>query len=269
MRRRSLFAGVGATVGLAGCLGRFTGRETVEEKPSPDPPDDLTRESVLEYVRTAEKAHVHNEAVDDDVNDVSVACEPFLDRVVDGTFYVVVHCGGSVEWRDGWLAGHGDIRTTSTVLVSDDGGRRFGEIGYRPSSRFDGGPRLLVANFDDGAHAVAVTIPRADDGEPAFRETIALEAGTARTIPEIGADGPSELVAALDGGASETYRWRRTEPRGENEVSPDGTESEVATDGDEEVADRDESAGRDLGVYVTPDGRLDVNALRTRREAFE
>lgn len=112
MRRRSLFAGVGATVGLAGCLGRFTGRETVEEKPSPDPPDDLTRESVLEYVRTAEKAHVHNEAVDDDVNDVSVACEPFLDRVVDGTFYVVVHCGGSVEWRDGWLAGHGDIRTT-------------------------------------------------------------------------------------------------------------------------------------------------------------
>lgn len=108
MIRRSVLGVVGILLGFSGCLGDHTDDARVEETAYPDRPDELTRESVLEYVREHEETRVYNDHVDD-VIDLSVACDVALDRVVDGTYYVVSRCVGAVEWEEGDAIGHGDI----------------------------------------------------------------------------------------------------------------------------------------------------------------
>lgn len=249
MRRRSLLLTGSTVLGLAGCLDGNEAGDRVEEKPYPDRPDELTAESALEYVRAYEEARVYNEHVDDDAISLSVGCDAVLDRTADDTFYVVSRCFGTLEAETGGLlgiggtVGHYDLETPpTTTLVDRDGRERFDRVGYAVAAREGDAPRLYLANVDDDAHEVAVTVAPADGtGEPAFDGTFELEPGTAHLESGVVPDGGDEAYAIdvrLERGSAASHEWER---------------DEAALEGEPSLPD--------VGVYVTPAGDLDVDTL--------
>jgi hypothetical protein len=144
-------SGVALLGGLAGCLetGALDGSSesptdsptltprgtpaatgTYADAPSgpesyPDRPDELTRESVVEYVRTYEHARVTNLLHEPDVADLHVECTGVHDTAAHGGHYALAHCTGYANYEDGLHADWGQrpalffVAPTLTVRIED------------------------------------------------------------------------------------------------------------------------------------------------------
>lgn len=230
MRRRTVLGCVGAAVvtTLSGC---FT--DSVEAKEYPEIPDPLTRRTVVDFVEAYETAASHNWILEreTDPDSITVLCDAVFDRETESGFYVDTTCGAAA-WHEPTFgsASVADYATYATTYRVDEERVRRAEL-TNVDGRGDHAVRAL--NFDDVDHELTLAVtPRANADEPVLDERYVLADGTGleRRI-ELAVGGTYEVDVDLEAGPSATFEWG--------------------------VDDR----SRGVGIYVTPRGTPDVDAL--------
>lgn len=251
MNRRRILASMGASSlsAVAGCFERIPGfdesgrdESPPERRDLPDFPETVTAETAAAFIDEHESVAYHNSFLENGSrpDSLNVGCSASLDREIDGDFYVVGSCGGSI--RD-----EGDI----IDLVGDRRCYRVFESGFQRTTvdALDDWTDIesstvcafIVANFDASEHELRVTVPSrstAEDadatatsdglGEP---QTVATE--TAISWPLGIETGDHELVVERSDGTRETFDWTV----------------------------QDEFSG--ITIYVTPAGELDIGPMPT------
>lgn len=121
MDRRTFLAAVtgsvGGVCGLAGCAGLVGdgGGSGVAARDLPDRPDELTPETVAEYVAEYEEVRAHNAHVESGAVDVSVTAVATFDHAAVDDHYATAQHAGTVSHEDG------------------SGGRSVGELAGDPT----------------------------------------------------------------------------------------------------------------------------------------
>lgn len=104
MDRRAFLAGVtgsvGGVSGLAGCAGLADGDEAVMPRDLPDRPDELTPETVAEYVAEYEEVRAHNRQAESGAVDVSVTAVATFDHADVDDHYATAQHAATVSHRD-------------------------------------------------------------------------------------------------------------------------------------------------------------------------
>ena len=105
MDRRTFLAGttgsVGGACGLAGCAGLIGGGSEASLRDLPDRPNELTPETVTEYVAEYEEVRVHNRHVEGGAVDVSVTAVATFDHADVDDHYATAQHAGTVSHEDG------------------------------------------------------------------------------------------------------------------------------------------------------------------------
>lgn len=104
MRRRSFLSAVSVAVGgFAGCVGSLGGSDPgISMREFPERPEELTPESVTDYVATYEETRIHNYHVESGATEISVETVATLDYEADGGFHVTTQHAGTIHRdRDG------------------------------------------------------------------------------------------------------------------------------------------------------------------------
>lgn len=244
---------VALTVLLAGCSGvaveswggtptdTATGTPgTVTPVSVPEPPAQPDPDAVAAYASERERAVTVNGRLAPGVVDVSTTCEAWFDRWVDGDYYAVAACDGSVT------AAHDEDRSVGAfteppavyrvdqnaaqrVPLDDD--RTLADP-YRGNGTDDGdivgrARGLTVVNFDDRPTSVHVRVVHERSGETALNATYRVGAVDDRSLRDVVLrEGRYRVVVTAADGATSRSTWR---------VSPDDAPGEYG-----------------FAVYVTP-----------------
>ncbi len=238
MNRRHVLLAIGSTTGVSGYL--WFVRWSFDPKPLPDRPETLTPETVTSYVEEYEKTVTLNEHEESEGYGFSIGCEGTLDRTVDDHYVVVVFCSG-INRSTGIL--ESDIhyhfqKPFTTYIVNAESTTRFEWIGYdfRRGSH-DENPILRCANFTDADQQVSIAVtPHNGTPDPVFRESITVPGERDETIETVVDDyGTYDVTARLGDDTTETYEWEYTEDTAEDSIG--------------------------VGVYIMPDGTIDIDRL--------
>ncbi|SDR03253.1 hypothetical protein [Natronobacterium texcoconense] len=227
MNRRQYLTGAAPALLLstAGCLS-----SSPDSKEYPKIPDPLTREAAVDFVEEYDTAAYHNAILEgNSPTSISVRCSARFDREVDSSLYVVSRCSGSTE-TEGLLRPATASEYASvprTYRVTDE---RFQRVDVE-TTRGDGEYPVRVFNFDDGEHEVALTVTPAtkSSDEKVLDDAYTLSSETGFTqLLDVSSGTTYELAVVLNDQQSTSFEWTvHDDPRG-------------------------------VGVYVTPDGGLDI-----------
>lgn len=216
---------------LAGCAsatgGSWSATNTPTESPStvtpvpiPAPPDQPTPEVVTSYALERERAVTVNAHAGADVVDVETHCDAWFDRWVDGDYYALAACGGSVE-----SVHEGTTSTTpfpskpavyrvdhqSAQRVPLDDSRTLADP-YRGNGSNDTvarGRGLAVVNFDDRPTSVTVRVVHESSGDTALNETYRVGAVDSRAVRDVLLrEGRYRVVVSTGDGTTSRSTWR-------------------------------------------------------------
>lgn len=211
LSRRAVCAA--ALLGVAGCIsdGSDPAGE-LDPDVAPERPDELTSESVADYVERYERTYLAHEGIDrsgfaDPDEAVSVNCAPTVfDADDEDVFYGLVQCAGriqpdvgdAIELRLG-------LPSAPLYRVSADATRRISPKQSGLSSGDDEDPTLVtsVSNFSERERDVALTVDPAG-GEPTTDErTLApYEAHNVAQVADVAST--LDVTVAVDGGEERT-----------------------------------------------------------------
>ncbi len=240
MKRRYVLLAIGSAAGVAGVGGyRRLSRSPVDPKPVPDRPANLTPETVTSYAEEREAAIMHNDSLDDHVLELSTGCRSTLERTVDEAYVIQLSCRGEVKSRSGFFGRmHGElVPVRPTYIVDEESTTRFRWIRVRPS--YDRAPVVQCANFQSTDQTVSIAVtPHNGTPDPVFRESITVHGEHDETIENVVDDyGTYDVIARLDDDTTETYEWEYTEDTAEDSIG--------------------------VGVYIMPDGTIDIDVIQT------
>lgn len=118
------------------------------------PPEQLTTDSVVDFVEKYEEVEFHNHilSVEQNPESISLTCNATLDRATESGFYVLTQCGGSATLQDGTAEypsmayGITVYRITENSVQRVNTSMEEGATGYY----------VLSVNFDDIGHEVSI-----------------------------------------------------------------------------------------------------------------
>ncbi|OAQ53752.1 hypothetical protein HTG_05680 [Natrinema mahii] len=166
--------GASSVLGISGCY-----EESREPAPEPEdhptPPEQLTSDSVVDFVRKYETATFHNHILSNEQNPESIdaSCNAVFDREIESAFYVLTRCGGSATLEDGIAEYPSSAYGITTYRVTENQVQR---VTASPAERPDG-YLVLLANFDDSERDVSVVMTSVteSDDETILEESLALD----------------------------------------------------------------------------------------------
>lgn len=193
--------------------------ETVTPVPVPAPPDQPSPDAVTAYALERERAVTVNARSGPETVAVDADCEARFDRWVDGDYYAVAACAGSVEATlDGtrsvtaFSAPPAVYRVDqhSAQRVPLDESRTLADP-YRGNGSTDTVERargLAVVNFDDRPTNVTVRVVHEGSGDTALEETYRVGAVDARAVRDVLLrEGRYRVVVGTGDGTTSRSTW--------------------------------------------------------------
>ena len=216
MRRRSFLSGVvvgvGGLAGLSGCVGTLGSSDpAVSTRAFPDRLDDLSPESVVDYVAAYEETRVHNYHVEAGATEINVRAVATFDYEADGGFHATTqHAGTVYRDRDGerdvgeLYSGLVPYRvTTGSTLRLDVERVRARDVDGETAG--DGGPvdpplGVRVMNVTDRPREVTITvISGGGDGDPVSEVDVTVGVESAVVLASMAtAPGTYRTVARFE-----------------------------------------------------------------------
>jgi hypothetical protein len=213
-----LLAGCASVAGDPWAATDTTTPETVTAVPVPEPPDEPSPEVITEYAGDRERAVTVNARTGPTTVEVATDCAASFDRWVDGDYYAIADCDGSVtSVHDGSRSVNGftgppavyrvDREAAQRVPLDDD--RTLAEP-YRGDdtdtvSRARG---LTLVNFDDRSTSVTVRIVHEESGETALNGTYRIGAVDDRSVRDVLLrEGRYRVEVTADDGTTSRSTW--------------------------------------------------------------
>lgn len=209
MRRRSFLAGVaGGVGGLAGCSGTYGLVDPgIPEREFPERPDELTSESVAEYVADYEKVRVHNDHADAGATEVNVETISTFDYEADEGYHATVQHAGTVYHDEDGERSVGELysapipyRVTSESTFRADITHETVLDADTTDESVDPSLGVRVPNFTDGPREMTIsTVADAGNGDLVSQVTVdvdslsAVELHSVATVP-----GTYRVIARLE-----------------------------------------------------------------------